>query len=67
MLLQMPKKTTKKTVDAPIYIVGEEKYVMFGWCSTKQHDDCVVEFTGHKCVCACHGEETDEQRTESTE
>jgi hypothetical protein len=51
----MPKKTTKKNVDAPIYVAGEEKLVMFGWCSTKQHKDCVIEFTGHKCSCDCHG------------
>lgn len=53
----MSKKTTKKTLDAPIYLAGEEKLVVFGWCSTKQHEDCVIEFTGHKCKCECHGSE----------
>jgi hypothetical protein len=59
----MSKKTTSrrsKSVDVPIYAVGEEKLVMFGWCSTKQHKDCVIEFTGHKCSCECHGEKIDE-------
>jgi hypothetical protein len=56
----MSKKTTSrksKSVDVPIYVAGEEKLVMFGWCSTKQHKDCVIEFTGHKCSCDCHGSE----------
>jgi hypothetical protein len=57
----MPKKTTSrkpKTVDAPINVVaGEEKLVMFGWCSTGHHDGCSVSFTGHKCSCDCHERE----------
>jgi hypothetical protein len=53
----MPKKTTKKTVDAPIYVAGEEKLVMFGWCSTGHHEGCATEFPGHRCKCECHGSE----------
>jgi len=45
----------RKTVDAPIVIEGEEKYTMFGWCSTGHHKGCVVEFPGNKCACECHG------------
>lgn len=49
----MPKK---KIVNAPIveYKPGEEKLVMFGWCSTGHHSGCSIEFVGHKCSCQCH-------------
>lgn len=57
----MPKKTTSrkpKIVDAPINVIaGEEKLVMFGWCSTGHHDGCSVSFPGHKCSCECHEKE----------
>ena len=54
----MPGAKKPKIINVPINVVaGEEKLVMFGWCSTKQHEDCVIEFTGHKCVCDCHGSE----------
>jgi len=61
----MPKKPTStkpKIINVPINVVaGEEKLVMFGWCSTRQHKDCVIEFTGHKCSCECHeGEKSNE-------
>lgn len=44
----------RKPVDAPIVVEGEEKYTMFGWCSTGHHGGCAVEFPGHKCLCECH-------------
>lgn len=52
----MPKR---KKVDVPTVqtTLGEEKVVMFGWCSTGHHDGCVVSFPGHKCKCDCHGKE----------
>ena len=51
----MPPKKKPKTVDAPIVVApGEEKLVMFGWCSTGHHDGCRIEFTGHRCSCECH-------------
>jgi hypothetical protein len=47
----------RKKIDAPtIYNEGEEKFVMFGWCSTGHHDGCKVEFPGHRCSCGCHKE-----------
>lgn len=51
----MPKR---KRIDAPSveYKEGEEKAVMFGWCSTGQHESCRVEFPGHRCSCECHQE-----------
>lgn len=48
----MPKR---KKMDVPIFeYAGEEKLVMFGWCSTGHHEGCRVEFTGHRCSCDCH-------------
>lgn len=46
----------RKTTNAPIadYVAGEEKLVMFGWCSTGHHEGCRFEFPGHRCSCECH-------------
>ena len=53
----VPKKKSR-IVDAPtVYNAGEEKLVMFGWCSTRHHDGCRVEFPGHRCSCECHNVE----------
>lgn len=45
----------RKVVNAPIDYSGSEKESIFGWCSTGHHKGCQVEFTGHMCVCECHG------------
>lgn len=49
------KKRTSKAAETPVYVAGEEKLVMFGWCSTNQHDLCITQFPGHRCKCECHG------------
>jgi len=35
---------------------GEIRDAVFGWCTTGHHENCRVEFPGHKCNCECHGE-----------
>jgi len=47
----------KKEPEAIYTSSGEDKLVMFGWCSTRHHDKCVVKFTGHRCKCECHDKE----------
>jgi len=44
-------------MNAPI--VEEEaadgkKFVMFGWCMDGNDEECIGEFTGHRCRCECH-------------
>lgn len=33
---------------------GAIKFVLFGWCTTRQHEKCRIKFPGHKCNCECH-------------
>ena len=44
-------------MNAPI--VEEEaadgkKFAMFGWCMDGNDEECIGEFTGHRCRCECH-------------
>lgn len=61
----MAKRKTK-TVDAPTYVAGEEKLVMFGWCLTGHHSGCILKFPGHICACECHEEALNERKAEHT-
>ena len=45
----------KSTVDVPNVDPSKPTAMtVFGWCSTGHHVDCIVEFTGNKCICDCH-------------
>jgi hypothetical protein len=42
-------------MNAPIVEeAGEKKSVMFGWCMDGNDEECIGEFTGHRCRCECH-------------
>jgi hypothetical protein len=51
----------RETKNAPIDYSGSDSNSMFGWCSTGQHQLCIIEFTGHRCSCECHGKVTNEK------
>jgi len=47
----MAKREVK---NATIDYSGDARETIFGWCSTEQHEECILEFPGHTCVCKCH-------------
>jgi hypothetical protein len=51
----------KKKLESPVVETtsGEDKLVMFGWCMTGHHKNCIIKFTGHRCSCECHYREAE--------